>query len=58
MRAVTGPVVIRLVLQIAPSGVIVKHGSPLPRRRTDSVANGRAVVGKVTLAEFTELIGQ
>ena len=49
IRAVTGPLAIMLVFQIAPSRVIRKLGSPLPRRKTDSVTRGRAGPGNVTL---------
>jgi len=38
-----------LVFQIAPSRVIPKQGSPLPRRSGDNVTRGRAGPGKVTL---------
>jgi hypothetical protein len=49
IRAVTGPLAIRLVLQIAPSGAITKHGSPRPRRNGASVSRGRADPLNVTL---------
>ena len=42
IRAVTGPLAIMLVFQIAPSRVITKQGSPLPRRNGDNVTRGRA----------------
>src|ERR1700739_2876569 len=42
IRAVTGPLATRLVLQIAPSEAITKHGSPRPRRNGASVTPGCA----------------
>jgi hypothetical protein len=50
IRAVTGPLAIKLVRQIAPSCVIWKHGSPRPRRSGDSVARGCAGPLKVMLS--------
>jgi hypothetical protein len=51
-----------LVFQIAPSPVITKQGSPLPRRNGDNVTRGRAGPGKVTLAstlvQVVELMNQ
>ena len=49
MRAVTGPDVIRLVRQIAPSAAIRKHGSYRPRRSGVSVSAGLAGPSKDTL---------
>jgi hypothetical protein len=58
IRAVTGPLAIMLVFQIAPSRVITKQGSPLPRRNGDNVTRGRAGPGKVTLVQVVELMNQ
>ena len=51
IRAVTGPLAIRLVFQMAPS-MRWKQGSPGPRRSGDSVIDGLAGPPKVTLAEL------
>jgi hypothetical protein len=51
-----------LVFQIAPSCVITKQGSPLPRRNGDNVTRGRAGPPKLTLAstllQVEELMNQ
>jgi hypothetical protein len=62
IRAVTGPLAIMPVFQIAPSRVITKQGSPLPRRSGDNVTRGRAGPAKVTLqstlVQVVELMNQ